>query len=115
MGRTNPTYRDRLASIEREWQSYRRGLRAVDQPRFDRLFEHGRGYAHAASNLNHPTPELPLLVSVVLAHQRRLDEREQRLDALEQRLDEREQRLDALEQRLDEREDRRSDEDAVLD
>lgn len=72
MGRTNPTYRDRLDRLEREWAEYRRGLRAADKRYFDQLFEHGREYAHAAGYLNHPTPELPLLVSILLAHERRL-------------------------------------------
>lgn len=76
MGRTNPTYRDRLDSLEREWAAYRRGLRASEQEHFDRLFEHGRTYAHAAGYLNHPTPEIPLLLSLLLAHERRLAELE---------------------------------------
>lgn len=81
MGRTNPTYRDRLTSLEREWSTYRRALRAPEQPHFDRLFEHGREYAHAAGNLNHPAPEVAFLVSVLLAHERRLDELSQQLQS----------------------------------
>lgn len=73
MGRTNPTYRDRLDSLEREWAAYRRGLRAHEQAHFDALFDHGRTYAHAAGYLNHPNPEVPLLLSILLAHEHRLD------------------------------------------
>lgn len=80
MGRTNPTYRDRLTALEQEWEAYRRGLRARSQPHFDSLFEHGREYAHAASHLNSPTPELPLLVSILLAHERRLAELERQFE-----------------------------------
>lgn len=80
MGRTNPTYRDRLEGLEREWADYRRGLRAGEQAHFDRLFEHGRTYAHAAGYCNHPTPELPLLLSILLAHERRLAELSAALD-----------------------------------
>ena len=81
MGRTNPTYRDRLSTIEDEWHVYRRGLRAREQQHFDRLFEHGRTYAHAAGYLNHPDPTIPLLVSMLLAHERELAAlREQRAD-----------------------------------
>lgn len=80
MGRTNPTYRDRLDALEREWDAYRRGLRAAEQAQFDRLFAHGREYAHAAGYLNHPTPEFPLLVSILLAHERRLAALERQLD-----------------------------------
>lgn len=85
MGRTNPTYRDRLEALEGEWQPYRRALRASEQAAFDRLFEHGRAYAHAAGQRNHTTPELPLLVSMLLAHERRLAALDRRLDELEAR------------------------------
>lgn len=80
MGRTNPTYRDRLDALEREWSDYRRGLRAPEQARFDSLFEQAQGYAHAAGYLNHPTPEFPLLVSILLAHERRLEALEAAVD-----------------------------------
>ena len=99
MGRTNPTYRDRIDALEREWGTYRRGLRAVDQDGFDRLFEHAREYAHAAGYLNHPTAEFPLLVSILLAHERRHDRLEDRLEALETRVDTLEGRLGAVEER----------------
>lgn len=79
MGRTNPTYRDRLDALEREWGAYRRGLRRAEQEEFDSLFEHGREYAHAAGYLNHPTPELPFLFSVLLAHERKLARLERQL------------------------------------
>jgi hypothetical protein len=72
VGRTNPTYRDRLSDLEREFEAYRRALRASEQAHFDRLFEHGRTYAHAAGYLNHPNPEIPFLLSVLLAHERRI-------------------------------------------
>lgn len=83
MGRTNPTYRDRLGALESEWGAFRRALRHHEQPHFDHLFEQARAYAHAAGYLNQPTPEIPLLVSVLLAHERRLA-------ALEAQLSERE-------------------------
>lgn len=72
MGRTNPTYRDSLSGLEREWGEFRRALRHEEQAHFDRLFEEGRSYAHAASHCNHPTPAIPLLLSMLLAHERRL-------------------------------------------
>jgi hypothetical protein len=80
MGRTNPTYRDRLTALEHEWGSFRRALRRHEQPYFDQLFEEGRTYAHAAGYLNQPTPEIPLLVSILLAHERRLAALENKVD-----------------------------------
>lgn len=84
MGRTNPTYRDRLSALEQEWAPYRRGLRAREQNQFDRLFEHGREYAHAAGYLNHPDPMTPLLVSILLAHQREVEKLAERVEQLEE-------------------------------
>jgi hypothetical protein len=72
VGRTNPTYRDRLTALEDEYGAYRRGLRASEQTHFDQLFEHGRTYAHAAGYLNHPEPEIAFLLSVLLAHERQI-------------------------------------------
>lgn len=83
MGRTNPTYRDRLSALEQEWATYRRGLRTREQDQFDRLFEHGREYAHAAGYLNHPDPMAPLLMSILLAHQRELERLAERVEQLE--------------------------------
>lgn len=81
MGRTNPTFRDVLRAIESEWQPYRRALRYEDQQRFDRLVTHARTYADAAGNLNHQSPIIPVLLSVALAQERRIDELEARITA----------------------------------
>lgn len=88
MGRTNPTYRDQLRHLESDWEPFRRALRAVEQDAFDQLFEHGRAYAHAASYCNHTDPERALLVSTILAHERKISQLEAQLEA--QRADDRE-------------------------
>ena len=87
MGRTNPTYRDRLSDLEREFEAYRRALRASEQPHFDRLFEHGRTYAHAAGYLNHPNPEIPFLLSALLAHERRIAQLAEQVATLQEESD----------------------------
>ncbi|WP_336325185.1 hypothetical protein [Halovenus sp. HT40] len=84
MGRTNPTYRDRLEALETEFSAYRRALRASEQEHFDRLFEHGRTYAHAAGYLNHPDPEIPYLFSVLLAQERRIAELSNQVEILQE-------------------------------
>lgn len=96
MGRTNPTYRDRLSNLEQEWSEYRRALRTADQPHFDQLFEHGRTYAHAAGYHNHPNPEIPLLVSVLLAHQRELATLNERVAELTEHVGDLDERLETL-------------------
>ncbi|MEZ3165499.1 hypothetical protein ABNG03_15735 [Halorubrum sp. RMP-47] len=82
MGRTNPTYRDRLAAVEDDWGSFRRALRRADQRRFDRLFDYARDHADAAGNHNHADPLAPVWLSIALEQERRIAELESRLDRL---------------------------------
>lgn len=85
MGRTNPTYRDWLERFERRWQSFRRALRRRNQPAFDRLFEQAREHSHAAGYANATDPEIALLLSILLAHERRLAELEADTPAVDER------------------------------
>lgn len=87
MGRTNPTFRDLLRAMERRWGDYRRGLRRRDQERFDQLFVDAAEYADAAGYLNHDEPFQPVLFSVCLAQQRRIEALQERVDALEERVE----------------------------
>jgi hypothetical protein len=87
LGRTNPTYRDTLGTLETRWADFRRALRYDDQRRFDRLFEHARAHADAASYLNHQLVELPLILSIAVEQQKQIDALEERVDRLEARLD----------------------------
>jgi hypothetical protein len=82
MGRTSPTYRDYLRTLESEWQPFRRALRRQYQADFDRLFDRARDHADAAGYANGADPEFAFLLSVLLAQ-------EVELRALRDRLDER--------------------------
>lgn len=88
MGRTNPTYRDALRTIEERWETFRRALRSHDQPLFDRLFEYARKHADASGLLNHQQPLLPALLSIDLEQEARLDDFEDRLTKLEESIQE---------------------------
>lgn len=70
MGRTNPTLRDRLDGLEREWQPFRRSLRYRHQEGFDRLFERARGHADAAGQQNPTDVWQAFVVAVLLAQER---------------------------------------------
>ena len=83
MGRTNPTYRDTIRALERRWDDFKRALRHRDQPRFERLFEYARAHADAGGYLNHDEPLFPILVSIDLEQETRIDELEERLETLE--------------------------------
>lgn len=83
MGRTNPTFRNVLEAVVTRWGDYRRALRRRDRPHFDRLFEHAAAHADAAGYLNPDDPMAPILVSMLLEHERRLADLEARVEALE--------------------------------
>ncbi|MGB9965282.1 hypothetical protein [Halobacterium hubeiense] len=80
MGRTNPTYRDRLDDYEQRCQPFRRALRRERQQDFDRLFERARNHAHAAGHLNATDPERAAVLSMLLAQEAELRELRERLD-----------------------------------
>ncbi len=83
MGRTNPTYRDAIQALEQRWDNFKRALRRRDQSRFERLFEYAQAHADAGGYLNHDEPLFPILLSVDLEQETRLDELEDRITALE--------------------------------
>lgn len=83
MGRTNPTFRDVLRGVEESWSDFRRVLRRRDQPRFDRLFEYAREHADAGGMLNVNDRLAPILFSIDLEQEARLDELETRVEELE--------------------------------
>lgn len=74
MGRTQPTVRDRLDRLEREWQPFRRSLRRRDQPAFDRLFERARAHADAAAQQHPDDAWRAFVFAVLLAQERALAE-----------------------------------------
>ncbi len=97
MGRTNPTYRDALASLESDWGPMRRALRREYQGDFDRLFDRARNFADAAGHANATDPERALLLSLLLAHEVEHRRMRGRLEEAEDRLGKTETRLEALE------------------
>ena len=98
MGRTNPTYRDAIASLESDWGPMRRALRREYQGDFDRLFDRARNFADAAGHANAPDPERALLLSLLLAHEVEHRRGRDRFAETETRLAETETRLEALEE-----------------
>ena len=80
MGRTNPTFRDRIRAIEDDWQSYRSGLRKRDQSAFDACFDAAAAHADAAGYQNPVDPWPAVLLSVLVEQQRRIDTLEQQIE-----------------------------------
>jgi hypothetical protein len=87
MGRTNPTYRDRLRAFEDAWTGFRRGLRRERQGEFDALFERADRYAAAAGQANPADPDVAVLLSMLVGHERELGRLRERVAALEDAAD----------------------------
>ncbi|MDR5655775.1 hypothetical protein RH831_01080 [Halodesulfurarchaeum sp. HSR-GB] len=83
MGRTNPTYRDRLDALETDWGPYRRSLRRHEQGPFDRLWEHARAHADASGMYNPADPMQTVLLSICLEQERAIQELTERVTSLE--------------------------------
>jgi hypothetical protein len=72
LGRTAPTYRLLIEQMMAEWGPYRRALRTVDRATFDAMVNHARERASAGSNLADLDPTVPILLSILLAHETEL-------------------------------------------
>jgi len=85
LGRTAPTYRllvEQLAA--EEWAPFRRALRTADRATFDAVLNHAREFASAGSNLAALDPVVPVLLSVLLAHEAEIVRLRRALEALAQ-------------------------------
>jgi hypothetical protein len=80
MGRTNRTYRDRMESLREELSPYRRALRHRDQDAYDQLWKHARNHADAAGHLNLSRELDAVLLSIVVAQERRITALETQLE-----------------------------------
>ncbi|HKV45134.1 MAG TPA: hypothetical protein VJT32_10745 [bacterium] len=67
MGRTVPTMTQVIQGEEESWAPFRRALRAQDRAAFDRLFAAARHYAAGASYAARPVPFEAILLSMLLA------------------------------------------------
>jgi hypothetical protein len=87
VGRTNPTFRDRLRRTREDWGTFRRGLRAGHKPAFDALFDDAEAHADAAGLQNPREPMHAVLVAMLLAQKRQLRDLHDRVEELEAQVD----------------------------
>lgn len=83
MGRTNPTFRDVVDAYRRRWRKYRRGLRRRDQEHFDQLLDYVEEHADASSYMNADDPVTPIMLSMHLEQEKRIEKLESRIEDLE--------------------------------
>jgi hypothetical protein len=82
MGRTVPTFRQMIEFFGVEWNSFRHALRSEDQEMFDALLNHARRHAAAGHHFSHPHPFEPIVISMLLEHEKDLQRLRGKLDGI---------------------------------
>jgi hypothetical protein len=82
MGRTIPSWRMVAEAEVEKMKKFRDSLRFDDKMIFEDLLNQCKLYASAASSLASPVKEMPLIISILFAHHKKLTELEKRLKAL---------------------------------
>jgi hypothetical protein len=72
MGRTVPTFRQRIEEAAAHWAKFRRALRREDQLHLDRLFLSVRSYTQAATYQCSDNPMEAILLSIALDQEKRI-------------------------------------------
>ena len=85
MGRTVPSWRMVAESEVEKMKKFRDSLRFDDKMIFEDLLNQCKLYASAASSLASPVKEMPLIISILFAHHKKLTELEKRLNKTMQR------------------------------
>jgi len=80
MGRTVPSWRMVAEAEVEKMSKFRDSLRLEDKVIFEDLLNQCKLYASAASSLASPVKEMPLIISILFAHHKKLAELEKRLN-----------------------------------
>jgi hypothetical protein len=81
MGKTVESYRRALDKELREWSGFAKALRKEHREVFEKMMNACRNYASAGSSATRPILFEPMVVSILLHHQRALNRIEKELDA----------------------------------
>lgn len=85
MGKTVESYRLALDAEIQEWNSYARALRNEDRAAFEQIMDACRNYASAGSNATRPVVFEPMVITILLYQQKKLNQLEKELNAIRQR------------------------------
>jgi hypothetical protein len=80
MGRTIPSWRMVVEAEAEKMKKFRDALRLDDKMIFEDLLNQCKLYASAAGSLTSPIKEIPLIMSILFAHHKKLTELEKRLN-----------------------------------
>jgi hypothetical protein len=82
MGKTVESYRMALEDEIRRWNGFAKALRSVDKEAFEELMDASRSFASAGSNATQPILFEPMIMSMLLSQQIRLQRLQKELDAI---------------------------------
>jgi hypothetical protein len=84
MGKTVESYRMALEDEIRRWNGFAKALRSVDKEAFEELMDASRSFASAGSNATQPVIFEPMMMSMLLFQQEKLQKLEKALNAIKQ-------------------------------
>ena len=85
MGRTVLSATQVVLREQASWRKFRRVLRKEDQETLDALFRAARYHAAALSYVSKPTPLEPILISMLIEHQKAIQALEEKIRKLEEK------------------------------
>jgi hypothetical protein len=85
MGKTVESYRMAIEDEIRRWNGFAKALRIEEREAFETLMDACRSYASAGSNAVQPILFEPMIISMLLSQQIRLQRLQKELDALKHR------------------------------
>jgi hypothetical protein len=80
MGKTVPSYRIALESEINRWRGFANALRKPEREAFDELMDMCRTFATEGSNATNPIIFEPMVMSILLAQQERIQKLERQLN-----------------------------------
>ena len=86
MGKTVESYRMALEDEISRWDGFEKALRLEDKVAFDALMDACRSLASAESNATMPVFFEPMVMSILLAQQKKISRLEKALDAVKWQL-----------------------------
>ncbi|MCW4029768.1 MAG: hypothetical protein NWE92_09010 [Candidatus Bathyarchaeota archaeon] len=81
MGKTVESYRIALEEEIRRWRGFQKALRTEDREAFEAVMDACRSYASAASNATQPILFEPMVISILVAQQKKIQQLEKKIDA----------------------------------
>ena len=82
MGKTVESYRMALEDEISRWSGFAKALRIEDKEAFEALMDACRSFASAGSNATMPILFEPMVMSILLAQQKKISRLEKALDAV---------------------------------